>query len=200
MQHSRRKLFVGLLGAGALVVSPAAMAVAAAPPAATAFVTAMIGPNGGSISGFGISARFAPGALTTMSQVILTDWASGLDSAPPSGQAVKTFGLQVCNGTTGCTSEFGNYANAPGGTEQIAGKTIPFTGGLQSGVNFGTITNKLVTISVRTGGDTVYIYNPVAAASGANPYPKLLPSTASAGVLTFQTFQPIVWVVTSPSK
>ena len=201
MYHSRRKLLVGLLSVGALAVSPAVSAFATAPPAATAIVTATIGKNGGFISGFGISATFAPGAVSQRSLVVLTNWPNGLDVAPPSGQAVKTFGLQVCNDATGtptqCTSEFGNYANAPSGTERIAGMPLAFQGGAQTGVNFGSLTNKLVSISVRTGGANVYIYNPNGAAGSA--YPKLLPSSASAGVLTFSTFQPIVWVVTSPS-
>ncbi len=201
MHHSRRKLLVGLLGVGALAVSPAASAFATAPPAATAFVTAVIGPNGGVISGFGISATFAPGAVSQPSLVVLTNWPNGLDVTPPKGREVKTFGLQVCNDATGtpsqCTSEFGNYANAPGGTERIAGMPLVFQGGAQTGVNFGTLAHKLVSISVRTGGANVYIYNPNGAAGSA--YPKLLPSSASAGVLTFATFQPIVWVVTSPS-
>ena len=200
MHHSRRKLLVGLLGVGALAVSPAASAFAA-PPAATAFVTAVIGPNGGVISGFGISATFAPGAVSQPSLVVLTNWPNGLDVTPPKGRAVKTFGLQVCNDATGtpsqCTSEFGNYANASGGMERIAGMPLVFQGGAQTGVNFGTLAHKLVSISVRTGGANVYIYNPNGAAGSA--YPKLLPSSASAGVLTFATFQPIVWVVTSPS-
>ena len=201
MHHSRRKLLVGLLGVGALAVSPAASAFATAPPAATAFVTAVIGPNGGVISGFGISATFAPGAVSQPSLVVLTNWPNGLDVTPPKGREVKTFGLQVCNDATGtpsqCTSEFGNYANASGGMERIAGMPLVFQGGAQTGVNFGTLAHKLVSISVRTGGANVYIYNPNGAAGSA--YPKLLPSSASAGVLTFATFQPIVWVVTSPS-
>ena len=200
MHHSRRKLLVGLLGVAALAAPPAASAFAA-PPAATAFVTAIIGQNGGVISGFGISATFAPKAVSQRSLVVLTNWPNGLDVTPPKGRAVKTFGLQVCSDATGtptqCTSEFGNYANAPGGMEWIAGMPLAFLGGAQPGVNFGTLAHKLVSISVRTGGANVYIYNPNGAAGSA--YPKLLPSSASAGVLTFSTFQPIVWVVTSPS-
>ncbi len=202
MHRARRKLFVGLLGVGALAVSPAAMAVSAAPPAATAFATAILGTAGGTFSGFGITATFARGALSARSLVILTNWPNGLDATPLSGQAVKTFGLQVCNDPSGtptnCTSEFGNYANAPSGTERIAGMALSFTSGPKTGVNFGTLSNKLVTISVRTGGHNVYIYNPNPHATSA--YPKLLPSSTSAGVLTFATFQPILWVVTSPSK
>lgn len=119
---------------------------------------------------------------------------------PTRGQAVKTFGLQVCDDTTGtptnCTSEFGNYPTSPNGTERIRGTSIPYTG-YQKGVSFGSGTNKLVTISVNTGGDKVYIYNPNPSAVA---YPKLLPSTTANGVLTFKTFQPIVWTVTSPTS
>jgi hypothetical protein len=207
MRHLGSKLALGVLSAGVLGAVPAATAFASGPPAAaTAFATAVITPNGGSVSGFGITATFAPGAVTQKDQkdlVILGNWPNGLDVAPPSGQAVKTFGLQVCNDSTGtptdCTSEFGNYPNSPsaGGSERIDGRTISFKGP-QSGVNFGTVTSKLVTFTIHTGASAVYIYNPnVGTTAGA--YPKLLPSATSGGTLTFQTFQPIVWTLTSPT-
>ena len=151
MYHSRRKLLVGLLSVGALAVSPAVSAFATAPPAATAIVTATIGKNGGFISGFGISATFAPGAVSQRSLVVLTNWPNGLDVAPPSGQAVKTFGLQVCADTSGtptsCTSEFGNYSGAPSGSERIDGMTLDFGSGQATDVNFGTLANKLVAVA-----------------------------------------------------
>lgn len=203
MNHLSAKLALGTLAAGALVALPfAASASASGPPqAATAFATAVITPAGGSISGYGITATFAKGAVSQTDLVILGNWPNGLDVTPPSGQAVKTFGLQVCNDTTGaptnCTSEFGNYANSPSGTERIDGKTIPFNAGAQNGVNFGTLTNKLVTFTIHTGANSVYIYNPNFSSTSL-AYPKLLPSTSGNGTLTFQTFQPIVWTLTSP--
>ena len=204
MRHLGSKLALGVLSAGVLGAVPAATAFASGPPAAaTAFATAVITPNGGSVSGFGITATFAKGAVAHDDLAILGNWPNGLDVAPPSGQAVKTFGLQICNDSTGtptdCTSEFGNYPNSPsaGGTERINGRTISFTGP-QSGVNFGTATNKLVTFTIDTGASAVYIYNPNFSTT-TQAYPKLLPSTTSGGTLTFQTFQPIVWTLTSPT-
>jgi hypothetical protein len=205
MRHLKTKLVLGSLSVGLLAAAPAATAFASGPPAAaTAFATAVITPAGGSVSGFGITATFAPGAVTHDELAILGNWPNGLDVAPPSGQAVKTFGLQVCNDSTGtptaCTSEFGNYPNSPsaGGTERIKGQTIDYTGP-QTGVNFGTATNKLVTFTIDTGASAVYIYNPNFN-NTAQAYPKLLPSTTSGGTLTFQTFQPIVWTLTSPTS
>lgn len=158
-------------------------------------------PAGGSITGYGITATFAKGAVPQNDLVILGNWPNGLDVQPPSGQAVKTFGLQVCNDTTGtptkCTSEFGNYANSPSGTERIDGKLLQVNAGAQGGVNFGSATNKLVAFTINTGSCSVYIYNPNFS-STAEAYSKLLPSTSGGGRLTFQTFQPIVWTLTSP--
>ena len=200
MQHFRTKSAFVVLTAGALSIIPLASAFASGPPqAATAFSTALIGATGGSVSGFGITATFAPGALAHDDLVILGNWPNGLDVTPPTGQAVKTFGLQVCDDSSGtpanCTSELGNYPTSPAGTEKIDGAQLPFTA-FQTGVTFGSKVNKLVTISVNTGGDSVYVYNPNFSTS-AQAYPKLLPSTAANGVLTFKTFQPIVWTVTS---
>lgn len=203
MQHLRSKSMFAALAVGALTTLPLASAFAGSPPsAATAFATAVIGTTGGSVSGFGITATFAPGALAQTDLVILGNWPNGLDVTPPAGQAVKTFGLQVCNDTTGtptnCTSEFGNYPNSPAGVEKINGTTLDYSA-FQKGVSFGSSTNKLVTISVNTGGDSVYVYNPNFSTNLNNQaYPKMLPSNTSNGVLTFQTFQPIVWTVTSP--
>ena len=201
-------------GAAALGAAPAgATPMGAKPMGATAFTGAMIGSGGGTLSGFGITVSFAKGAVQSARYIILGNWPNGLDIAPHSGQAVKTFGLQECtpnaqndgpkSGT--CTSEFGNYSNSPSGTEWIKGMTIGYMAGqtlspntdLQGGdVNFGSLTNKKVTITVATGGSNVYIYNPNPNAKTA--YPTELPSTSANGVLTFQTFQPIVWTVTSP--
>ncbi len=204
MRHLGSKLALGALSVGMLSAVPAATAFASGSPAATAFATAVITPAGGSVSGFGITATFAKGAVAHNDLVILGNWPNGLDVAPPSGQAVKTFGLQVCNDSTGtptdCTSEFGNYPNSPsaGGTERINGQPISYTGP-QSGVNFGTATNKLVTFTIDTGAKAVYIYNPNFDTT-TQAYPKLLPSATSGGTLTFQTFQPIVWTLTSPTS
>ncbi|MHB1853036.1 MAG: hypothetical protein ACYCU6_12820, partial [Acidimicrobiales bacterium] len=151
-----------------------------------------------------ITATFAPGAVTHDELAILGNWPNGLDVAPPSGHAVKTFGLQICNDSTGsptnCTSELGNYPNSPsaGGIERIDGQSVPHTGP-QSGVNFGTATHKLVSFTVDTGATAVYIYNP-SSSTTAQAYAKLLPSTVSGGALRFQTFQPIVWTLTSPTN
>ena len=195
----------GVLGAGALIAAPVGTAFASGPPpAATAFATAVITPHGGSISGFGITATFATGAVSQDELAILGNWPNGLDMTPSSGRAVKTFSLQVCNDSTGiptnCTSELGNYPTSPtaGGTEQIDGQTLAYTGP-QTGVNFGTPTHKLVSFTIRTGASAVYIYNPNATTAG-QAYPKLLPSTSSHGTLTFQTFQPIVWTLISPTS
>ena len=201
MQHLRTKSAFVALTVGVLSAIPLASAFATGTPqAATAFASAVIGPDGGSVSGFGITATFAAGAVAQNDLVILGNWPNGQDVTPPLGQAVKTFGLQVCNDVSGiptnCTSEFGNYPNSPSGVEKINGVPQPYTA-FQAGVTFGSATDKLVTISVNTVGDTVYVYNPNFNTS-AQAYPKMLPSTATNGVLTFKTFQPIVWTVTSP--
>ena len=204
MRHLGSKLALGAISVGVLTALPAAGAFASGPPpAATAFATAVITPAGGSVSGFGVTATFAPGAVSHDDLAILGNWPNGLDVAPPSGHAVKTFGLQICNDSTGtpinCTSEFGNYPNSPraGATERIDGQTVTYTGP-QSGVDFGTATNKLVSFTIDTGATAVYIYNPNFRTT-TQAYPTLLPSTQSGGTLRFQTFQPIVWTLTSPT-
>ncbi|MDA8289092.1 MAG: hypothetical protein M0014_11720, partial [Actinomycetota bacterium] len=64
MRHLGSKLALGVLSAGVLGAVPAATAFAGgSPAAATAFATAVITPNGGSVSGFGITATFAKGAV-----------------------------------------------------------------------------------------------------------------------------------------
>jgi hypothetical protein len=203
IRHLPSALTLAALAAGTLSAGFATSAAASGPPpAATAFSTAVIGPAGGAISGFGMTATFAPGAVAQNDLVILGNWPNGLDVPPPSGQAVKTFGLQVCNDSTGtptgCTSEFGNYPTSPAGTERIDGKSISYTA-YQPGVTFGSAGNKLVTFTIDTGGTNVYVYNPNFSTT-AQAYPKLLPSSSADGVLTFQTFQPIVWTVTSPTS
>jgi hypothetical protein len=181
-----------------LVFSPFAVYASGPPPAATAYQTALIGPHGGSIRGFGVTATFAPGALSKLQLIILGNWPNGLDVPPPNGDvAVKTFGLQQCNADeTNCTSVFGNFPNSPAGVQMINGQQVPYTT-FQPGIAYGSATNKLVTISIQTDGNKVYIYN-ANFQDTMNAYPKLLPSTSANGVLTFQTFQPIVWVVTIP--
>lgn len=199
-------LLVGLgatRGAGSTPVAHAAPA-GGQPQTATANVTGIIAPTGGSISGFGITATFAPGAVSTEKLIILGNWPNGLDVAPPNGEAaVKTFSLQQCNADgTNCTSAFGDFPNSPAGSERIRGQMYEYTGfqgapGAAAGVKWGSPTNKLVTISIATGGNKIYIYNPNFNTS-AQAYPVLLPSTNDGSTLTFQTFRPIVWTVTTP--
>ncbi len=204
MSHLRVRYLFMLLAVAGIGGLSASTALAAGPPAAaTAFATGVVGPAGGSVSGFGITATFAPGAVAQNDLVILGNWPNGQDVTPPSGQAVKTFSLQVCDDSTGtptdCTSEFGNFPSSPAGSERINGMTLAYSAYEGMGVDFGTASNKLVTISIATGGSQVYIYNPNFSTTTA-AYPKLLPSTSADGVLTFATFQPIVWTVTSPNR
>jgi len=197
--HIRRIGGLAALGLTATLLSPALAHAGGPPQAATAYQEALIGPGGGNVSGFGLTATFAPGAVSSPKLIILGNWPNGLDVPPPNGEtAVKTFGLQQCNadGTT-CTSVFGNFPTAPAGNEKIHGQDTPYTA-FQPGVAFGSATQKLVTISIHTGGNKVYIYN-ATCQDTARAYPKLLPSTRGNGTLTFQTFQPIVWVVTAPA-
>ncbi|GAC1451262.1 MAG: hypothetical protein PVSMB4_10980 [Ktedonobacterales bacterium] len=201
---------VGIIGAHATNGAPVARAAAGGgpPQAATANVTALIGPSGGSIEGFGITATFAPGAVADEKLIILGNWPNGLDVAPPNGEvAVKTFSLQQCNADgTYCTSAFGDYPNSPAGSERINGQTYDYTGfqgapGAAVGVTWlnpaTTPATKLVTITIATGGDKIYIYNPNFSDT-ARAYPVLLPSSSNGSSLTFQTFRPIVWTVTTP--
>ncbi len=76
----------GLLGLTALAAAPAPAIAAGPPAAATAFATAVITPDGGSVSGFGITATFKPGAVTTPRLIILGDWPNGLTSPRPPAQ------------------------------------------------------------------------------------------------------------------
>ena len=184
----------------ALVALGSATAFAAGPPQVdTAAVSTVIGLGGGSISGFGMTATFAPGAVATDKLIVLGNWPNGLDVPVPSGEtAVKTFGLQQCNlDGTNCTSPFGDYANSPaaGGTQRVSGMELQYTG--YQGVAFGSGTNKLVTITINTGGNKIYIYNPNFTTT-AQAY-KPLPSTSDGSTLTFNTFRPIVWTVTTPT-
>jgi hypothetical protein len=179
------------------VLSSQSASAAGPPPADTAATSAVIGPAGGSISGFGITATFAPHAVASDRLIVLGNWPNGLDVPPPNGEtAIKTFGLQSCllNGT-GCTSPFGDYTNSPspGGTQKISSMDLQYTG--FQGVQFGTATDKLVTISINTGGSKIYIYNPNFSDT-ADAYPMLLPSSSNGTRLTFSTFRPIVWTVT----
>ena len=131
-----------------LAVSSATAEAAGPPPAATAFASAVITPAGGTVSGFGITATFAAGAVTRDRLIILGNWPNGLDVTPPAGTAVKTFGLQECaTDATGCTSVFGNYPNSPAGTERIHGTQIPYTAGhplpdAAGNTNFGDAIHK----------------------------------------------------------
>jgi hypothetical protein len=204
---------LAVLGSAVTVAAGLALgtgsALASGPPAAaTAFASAIITPDGGQVSGFGITATFAPGAVTSPRLIILGNWPNGLDVTPPSGTAVKTFGLQECNtDATGCTSELGNFKNSPaaGGTEKIHGQTINYTGyqampdAATGNTNFGDADNKLLTITARTGANKVYVYN-ANNTTTVTAYPKLLPSTSNGSTLSFQTFQPIVWVETAPTS
>ncbi|GAC1658256.1 MAG: hypothetical protein NVS9B1_17770 [Candidatus Dormibacteraceae bacterium] len=185
----------------AVVAIGSATAYAAGPPQAdTAAVTAVVTPSeGGSISGFGITATFAPGAVSRDRLIVLGNWPNGLDVPTPTGEtAVKTFGIQQCDlDRTNCTSPFGDYANSPtaGGTQRISGMELQYTG--VQGVKFGSAANKLVTVTVDTTGNKVYIYNPNF--SDTFDAYKLLPSSSVGSTLTFKTFRPIVWTVTSPT-
>jgi hypothetical protein len=200
---------IAVLGSAATVAAGLALGAGSAlaagpPPAATAFATAIVTPAGGEVSGFGITATFAPGAVTSDRLIILGNWPNGQDITPPSGTAVKTFGLQECNtDSTGCTSELGNFLNSPAGTEKIHSQTIDYIHGhplpdAAGNTNFGTATKKLVTITTHTGANKVYVYN-ANNTTTATAY-KLLPSTSDGSTLTFQTFQPIVWVETAPTS
>jgi hypothetical protein len=188
--------------AGALVLTGATVSAAGPPQADTAATTAVIGQSGGTVIGFGITATFAPGALAGSRLIVLGNWPNGLDVPPPNSEtAVKTFGLQQCNlDGTGCTSPFGDYSNSPalGGTQLVSGMTLRYTG--YQNVTFGSAINKLVSITINTSGNKIYIYNPNFSGT-ASAYPTLLPSISDGTTLTFQTFRPIVWTVTTaPSR
>ena len=183
----------------ALVALGSTITYAAGPPQAdTAAVSEVIGSGGGTISGFGITATFASGAVSRDRLIVLGNWPNGLDVAPPNGEtAVKTFGLQVCSVKgTGCTSPFGDYPTSPAGTQRISGMDLQYTN--YQSATFGSKSQKLVTFSIRTGGSKVYIYNPNFSQTG-QAYPLLLGSSTDGGTLTFQTFRPIVWTITTPS-
>ena len=202
---------LALLGLSAAVVSPTSALAAGPPAAAAAFVTQVITPAGGSVSGFGITATFKPGAVTSDRLIILGNWPNGLDVTPPAGTtAVKTFGLQECapDGTA-CTSALGNFLAKPGvpaspaGSEKIKGQNVPYEAGhalpdSAGNTNFGTAMNKLVTITTRTGADTVLLYD-ANADTTAGAY-RVLPSTLVRGGIAFDTFQPVVWTLTTPSS
>ena len=192
----------------ALAFTPATAFAAGPPAAATAFKSAVVTPSGGSVTGFGITATFAPGAVARARLIVLGNWPNGQDVTPPTGTAVKTFGIQECNTDyTGCTNVFGNYANSPAGSEKIRGQVVPYSGFQKLGITrnsegnttFGTAENKLVTITTNTAADTVYVYN-ANNSTTASAYPKLLPSSSNGTTLTFQTFQPIVWTLTAPTS
>ncbi|MGC8499030.1 MAG: hypothetical protein ACP5OV_05995 [Acidimicrobiales bacterium] len=202
-----RTIALAALGASGLVVLPSSAALAAPPMGPTAYASAVITPSsGGTVSAFGITAKFQAGAVSSDSLAIITNWPSGLDVPSSSGPVLKTFGLQICSMTSNivCSNVMGNYPDSTtSGTERIGSSLLsygPYVG--QSGVpgiTFGSKLDKLVTISVSTAGTKVYIYDPnQTSATGA--YPSALPSAWSDGVLTFQTFQPIVWAVTTPAS
>ena len=194
------RLPIAITAAIVATAAAAATALAAGPPQAdTAAASAVIGVGGGSVSGFGITATFAPGAVKENKLIVLGNWPNGLDVPPPNGEtAVKTFGLQQCDvDGTHCTSPFGDFPNSPvAGTQRISGMDLQYTA-LQ-GVTFGSASDKLVTFTINTEGGNVYIYNPNFSKT-AQAYPLLLPSSSDGTTLTFTTFRPIVWTVTSPS-
>jgi hypothetical protein len=210
MSFRRHSAFLAASAAvlAAVALTPATAFAAGPPTAATAYQSAVVTPDGGSVSGFGITATFAPGAVATDRMIVLGNWPNGLDVTPPMGTAVKTFGIQECNvDFTGCTSVFGNYANSPAGSEKIRGQVVPYsafqplgtTPNADGNTTFGTAANKLVTITTNTTADSVYVYN-ANNSTTATAYPKLLPSTSDGTTLTFKTFQPIVWTLTAPSN
>ena len=114
----------------AVALTPTTSFAAGPPAAATAYQSAVITPEGGSVTGFGITATFAPGAVATDRLIVLGNWPNGQDVTPPTGTSVKTFGIQACNvNFTGCTSVFGNYPNSLlAGTEKIRGQVVPYSG------------------------------------------------------------------------
>jgi len=208
----RRKSAVLVVSAAvlaAVALTPATSFAAGPPAAATAYQSAVITPKGGSVSGFGITATFAPGAVAINRLIVLGNWPNGQDVTPPTGTtAVKTFGIQECNvDYTGCTSVFGNYANSPAGSEKIKGQVVPYSAfqplgtapNTDGNTTFGTAQNKLVTITTNTTADSVYVYNANNSTTAA-AYPKLLPSSSDGSTLTFKTFQPIVWTLTAPTN
>lgn len=210
LRSTARIAGTALLGLSALAVTPTPALAAGPPAAATAFVTQIITPAGGSVSGFGITATFKAGAVTSDRLIILGNWPNGLDVTPPAGTtAVKTFGLQECNtDATHCTSALGNFTAKPGvpaspaGSEKIKGQTVPYHAGhplpdAAGNTNFGTATNKLVTITTKTSADTVLLYN-ANADTTASAY-KVLPSTRVTDGIAFDTFQPVVWTLTTPT-
>jgi hypothetical protein len=151
--------------------------------------------DGVAVSGFGITATFAAGAVTTDRLIILGNWPNGLDVTPPTGTIVKTLGLQECNTNgTACTSELGNFPNSPAGIQRLRGQQIDYTAGhplpdVAGNTNFGTTTNKLVTITANTGANRVYVYN-ANNPTTATAYPKLLDSTSDGSTLTFRRSSP----------
>jgi len=72
----------------------------------------------------------------------------------------------------------------PGG--YTAGYPLPDVAG---NTNFGTNTNKLVTITANTGANRVYVYN-ANNPTTATAYPKLLDSTSDGSTLTFRRSSP----------
>lgn len=92
---------------------------------------------------------------------------------------------------------------SPAGSEKIKGTTYRYTAGhalpdADGNTNFGTAANKLVTITTRTGADTVLRYH-ANADTTADAY-KVLPSTRVDGRIAFDTFQPVAWTLTVPSS
>jgi len=212
--RSSHRRHMGRLGLGlaaaagtAALVLPTAAYAADAPP--TNFASAQIGPAGGTVSGFGITVTFAPGAVKSARRIILNTSPSSGDVTPPSGEtALVTFGLQECAADyTGCTSAFGNFPNSAAGSEHVDGRTVAFTGyqplsttpNSYGNTTLGSKAAKLVTISTQTAGTEVFIYNPNATDT-AHAYPMHLPSTSAGGVNTFKTFMPIDWVIASRSS
>jgi len=115
-------------------------------------------------------------------------------SAQPGSCAPHSPGATIANGPlrenrTGLRAQ----RILPG--DYTAGYPLPDAAG---NTNFGTNTNKLVTITANTGANRVYVYN-ANNPTTATAYPKLLGSTSDGSTLTFQTFQPIVWVETAPT-
>ncbi len=86
-------------------------------------------------------------------------------------------------------------ARQPRRKRKDQGHALPDTAG---NTNFGTKTNKLVTITTQTDADTVLLYNANAGTTDL-AYTKL-PSTPVAGGIAFDTFQPVVWTLTTPTS
>jgi hypothetical protein len=111
------------------------------------------------VSGFGITATFAPGASPDQ-LIVLGNWPNGQGCHPPTGTLAKTFGIQECNvDYTGCTSVSGNYAKQSRRQrrKKIKGQVVSYSAfqpleptRTLTKYDLRTAQNKLVTITTNT--------------------------------------------------